>query len=377
MLFRKALSISLLAVIAAAALLAGQQTVQGQVPKIPKFTIKYFDVPGGTSILVSDINNLGQVVGSYRDAADVQRTYLMDPAISPHMGIDLEVFVGGAGIPEGWELQSAGSISHTGVIFGTMHRLDPVTGLRIDQWPYIINSRAANPEVIPIPDPGLPGKLIALRINVAGDLLIRQEVDGLASLVFWNPATGAPPATFREPWAGLQMGNPIGGKGAVVGMELQSGEVVRWYPDSGEIVSLGSYTLVIFGMNDWGTMVGQILTSPGLGKPFRMITAPPQIFTQPNLSVAWDINNANDFVLTGPAQLYRDDRGLIPLTSYVTGTKADVATWKNASSSFPTKINDRDTKTKYGQIAGRLSLKDASGQTYYQPYVLTPVGFQR
>ncbi len=42
-----------------------------QTPAIPKFAIQYWDVPGRIgSITVTDMNNLGQITGVYKDAND-------------------------------------------------------------------------------------------------------------------------------------------------------------------------------------------------------------------------------------------------------------------------------------------------------------------
>ncbi|MFO0975704.1 MAG: hypothetical protein U0996_04860 [Planctomycetaceae bacterium] len=345
-------------------------------PAPPKFQLQYFNVPGrGALMSAADINNLGQVVGYYEDAVGQLRGFFYDPAISLTTAMDLEEMVLGAGVPTGWRLTHARSINDGGMILGEMAGTDPETGEPV-RWGFVLDALSPEPTVIPLPDiPGVDeySRLRPVDINNNGDILCYYSADGALWNVVFNPFLQTGPWYLDQPVWGTysnRMGNATASNGATVGVRLADGTLARWIPASNVLVNLGvGSNVTCLDVNDAGHMVGSYNNLP-----MRLITPPPKTFNVGTQLTNWasGINNSNDVTISS-GYLYRDDVGLVNLSSYLSGTTADRAIWTNAVIKGVGRITDRDVTSNYGQIMGTLSIRNADGTLYYQPYLLTPI----
>ncbi|MCA9038428.1 MAG: hypothetical protein KDA91_25055 [Planctomycetaceae bacterium] len=370
----------LLLSLAAAMLLAGLSDValaqKSRKPSPPKFQLQYFNVPGrGALMSAADINNLGQVVGYYEDSVGHLRAFFYDPAISATTAMDLEAMIDGAGVPTGWRLTHARSINDGGIILGEMAGSDPETGEPV-RWGFVLDTLSTEPAVIPLPDiPGVDefSRLRPVDINNNGDILCYYSANGALWNVVFNPFLQSGPWFLDQPvWGSYsnKIGNATASSGAIVGIRLADGTLARWIPESDLLVNLGvGSNVMCVDINDAGYMVGSYNNSP-----MRLITPPPKTFNVGVQLTNWasGINNSNDVSISS-GYLYRDDIGLVNLSSYLSGTTVDRTLWSNAALKGLGKIADRNVTSKYGQMIGTLSIRNADGTLYYQPYLLTPI----
>lgn len=340
----------------------------------PKFQLQYFDIPGRGPLMASgDINDLGQVVGYYQDAAGELRGFFYDPEISATTAIDLETMIGGSGVPEGWHVTHAKSINNFGIILGEMAGIDLETGNKV-RWGFVIDINAPSPTVIPLPEiPGVDefSVMRPMSINNDGDILCQYTADGARWIFVVNPFTQAEPQFLNQPvWDSYssKIANATSSHSAIVGTRLADGTLARWTPETNTLQRLevnGTHA----GINDAGHIAGYYN-----GFAMRLITPPPKTFNvgYQLLPGAGGINNSSD-VTIGGGYLYRDDVGLINLTNYLSASTADRALWTGALSKGVGGITERDSKSNYGRMIGSLTFRDSAGQLCRQPFILTPI----
>ena len=362
----------------------------GQGPAIPKFALRYWDVPGRGSadIGISAMNNLGQIVGS-TTISQVRRQFIYSPKINPSTAIYFEDAFGNAGIPDGWKWNYVYDINDHGIMVGTLATIDPdpTTGNHLRRG-FILDTLAPQPSVVLLPE--LDGILeyIPSKINNQGDMVGRYvALDGITGWFFFNPAEHDEliRVDLLDPYrvesdesllGTLHLGDRVNGFAMVGGQYATRGSsgnyVYRCFPELGTFeVSTLPGRVRVHDMNSHGALVGysgDFYTASHF--PIRIDGS--QIRTI-NLSrkSAWDINDTGDVVIEG-GYMYRDDRGVINLTSYLSGTKSDINRWKSARFNASTLMNDRGSVSKYGQVAGVLTI-DVNGVTQKQAYLLTPI----
>ncbi|HRE99486.1 MAG TPA: hypothetical protein PLI18_03140 [Pirellulaceae bacterium] len=354
---------------------------QAQTPPIPSFAVQFWDVPGRTgAISLSQMNRFGEIVGSYYDGADRKRTFLYAPSISVTTAIDLENLCTGGGIPAGWTFDFALDINDQGIILGNLVPVDPtviepITGLRPERG-FMIDSQAASPSVVLLPEfEGIP-KYRPLRLNESGDIVARYWVaGGSTGVFFYNPLLHDEPILLDVDAATVELGERVNGVAMVGGQANPRGTTAyRSFPELGITTYVPNLTNVwwIYGMNDQGNFCGGYNAGP---LSMRIIGDQLQPLS-PTRTGAWSINNSND-VMLGGGYLFRDDRGTINLTSYLSGAKADITRWKSATTIMTTELGERDATTKYGRMAGYLAFYVNGVWQKTQPFSLTPVAKRR
>ncbi len=299
--------------------------------------------------------------------------------ISRTTAFDLEDLFGTEGIPEGWKYRSAYQISNNGLILGALTTIDadiihPITGKRPEQG-FIIDTLSPSPTVTLLPLLDGIAQYRPIKINNAGDMVgLYWAEDGTKGKFFFNPDEDEN-LRFLDPLTyAVHLGERINGVAVVGGQYGPTGSnVFRWNPATGTttVVPSVSTVWVLTDINDAGNFSG-IQT----GKIFGMrIIGDTMQSMWPYSQVANAINNSNDVLLSG-GYLYRDDRGTIFLKSYLSGSSADLALWNSATFVWTSKLNNRDTVTKYGQMAGHLNVP-VNGASRQQPFLLTPIAKKR
>ncbi len=323
-----------LGLVAAAALLVlrpawnDTQVLAGRAkpPAIPKFQLQYWDIPNRDEThqpSVGSMNVHGQIAGFYVHNNGAYRGYLYDPKISATTAMDLESTFGTAGLPEGWQIERAVTINDDGVISGYMTTIDPETGVKRG-WPFLLDTLADNPEVVPMPDVTAITSCYPTDFNNAGDILCRYSLDGKTYYFFFNPALDSEPYFQDQPVAsGVALSNPTANQPAQVMLRLLDGSLQRWIPEWNTLAAVGVSGIYVDDVNDAGHVAGQYQT-----RPMRLITPPPQKFGL-GYANAYSINNSDD-VAIDDGYIYRDDTGYIYLKTYLSGSKADKALWASA-----------------------------------------------
>ncbi len=253
--------------------------------------------------------------------------------------------------------------------------IEPITGLRPERG-YMIDSQAPAPSVVLLPEfDGLP-KYRPLRMNNAGDIVARYWGEaGATGFFFFNPLLHDEPILLDVDAATMELAERVNGVAMVGGQANPRGTTVfRSFPELGTTTYLPNLNNVfwIYDMNDQGNFAGGYNAGP---LNMRIVGDQLQPLS-PTRQGAWSINNAND-VLLGGGYLYRDDRGSINLTSYLSGAKADITRWKSATTIMTTELGEREATTKYGPMAGYLSFYVNGVRLKEQPFTLTPVARRR
>lgn len=353
-----------------------------QIPAIPKFAIQYWDVPNRTGAMtLFDMNRSGQIVGYYADATGESHAFLYSPSVNRQTAFDFAATFGGAGVPEGWKYKEARDINDQGIILGVLTTIDPtlvdpVSGKRPVRG-FILDTRVPSPSIVLLPELVGISQYHPYHLNNDGDIVGRYWAeDGGRGFFFFNPAEHENLIRLDPIIATADLGERIDGIAMVGGQVNPRGTTVyRCIPELGVMNVVSNITNVWFvnGMNDNGSFVcwhQSVGPRPGRIVGDKLETLAP--YNQAPL----DINNSNDVVLTG-GYLYRDDRGAIALKLYLSGSKADLATWNSTSTVNLNLINDRDSVSKYGVMAGQLDFYVNGVNTRQQPFTLTPIAKRR
>jgi hypothetical protein len=358
----------------------------------------------GQKVYVSDLNNLGDVVG---------HTYI--PAAPPRQGVQKVPWVWTAETGAVWAediaivapevgevlFESCSGINDNRIIVGT---------LRIGSSPYAFKlPLVIDPDTSePIPQPvELNGIFFAQKINNWEDVLtaaFNSNFNGLLyQLHLFDADTGAYTkqtvttlGALDNSWGGRGGGLDLNDAGRVVGrlMRTDSGNIRRHYgfvynsgtrstmilPGFVKPSSLDTTVSAAAGINELGQTVGCALiktttnSSPGLLRAcqFNGTSKPTDmgVLSGESESEATDINNAaqvigfsgsDGFLWTSTNKIHQLDNHVLP-----------DPTWSNAVSIQPLHINDPVTPGGWGEIVGMATFIDESGTEFVQTFLLTP-----
>jgi uncharacterized membrane protein len=388
---RRGLIIGLLAT--AVALATWIETSFGAKPAPPpplppiRYRIQYWTIPNAdpTTASLNGMNNLGQIVGWYYNLAGSRRGYLYDPlSIDSHVAVDLETHVGGAGVPSGWRISGALGINDDGIIVGSVSPSEDADAT-VRQG-FVLDTQAAVPQVVLLPNWGAWSYTYARQINDNGDILgVYENPDDSTGLYFYNPNDPNSPYFLDDVQTNGLLNNPTATRPAQVGGTFDNGTQApfRWTPQSNTLETFGTLTTVggVRGMNDAGTLCGSTRSGkPSTIYPMRVNLPPAQLLS--NIYGPWgqDINSTGDVLLasagTKSGGLYRDDwpayGNSVDVNKLVTGTQAELATWASASSTALYLINDRISGINAGEIAGYLRFTDGTNARFLLVPVAAP-----
>lgn len=348
-----------------------------------RYEIVLFQLPNDSisSMLINDVNNLGQVVGWYLDDFG-QKACLYDPAIDPSPAIDLNSI--GLVMPEGYEqyrLASAVAINDHQVVVGYLADAEE------NRVGYALDLGAETPVIDLLPDLQLAYSY-GSQINENGDILgVYEDADGVRMAYLFNPGyydgdavirelrNGIPldfsddiPASLallgdRTPW--FKLNNPSNGRPAQIGGVNSNGVLFRYTVGdavSEEFPEIEPYWDNDFsGINDHGTFCGLAIVPVEGGKgrnatsiePFRYDTALEvlPIDAKYVIGTPADINNSGDMI--SGRYVYFDEWGWLDIDVLVDGTDADLTAWFSGSPGMRA-MSDRLTSDTGGYITGRL-----------------------
>ncbi len=347
---RKFLLVAALAIVSSVSLLehrsfAGKPPSPPPPPPLPpvQFHLTVFSMPSSNAT-VFDMNNYGELVGYYSDAAGLRHAIV----ITGGQVVDLGTLVKP---PAGWYVATAYGINDQGSIVGALGQVGtPLTDRRRG---YVLHRPAVGPAVLELlPDSGW-SVTYGEAINEDGTVLGIFYDDLWYGAYVYDPllyGLGAQvlPLTSRD-WH-LRLNNSMGARPAQVAGDLASGPAFvytlgdlqpKTFPeiDASIVDSYGRSYEGLRGINDAGTFCGFVAyttTKPPRTRPIAFrYGATYQEFPE-TANYASSINLAGDMAipanLTGtssPSQLYSEGYGVMNLDSLMVGDAADLALWQN------------------------------------------------
>jgi hypothetical protein len=339
-----------------------------------RYQLHFVSAPsGGSAMVMYDMNNAGEMVGSFVDAAGVKRAFLARP-LAAAQAIDLSTTVTA---PAGWTIACATSINDSGLIVGY---LEPQGS------PNDPNSRAAfviDPDVTPLTATRLPSAMaytVAVSVNEQGDILSAyRKSNGTWGVTLYNPLVDLTPTELPfDCYAPnfLVLNNSTSTRDVQVAGLLADQSAFRWTRGGPLEVILPAPASgpgsAVYGINNTGTVCGytyiKVSRTRTEQRPMRYAAA-LEILPAGYYS-AGAINGAGDVTL-GTA-IYRDDWGALNIDQLIDRTDPDSALWFSTSRKFyaVTKITERLSGTNFAACGAGVDYGDGTGTRYC---LLTPV----
>lgn len=339
---RKLLLVAALAIVSSVSLLDNRASAQKPGPPpapLPpvRYKLTVFTMPSAGST-VFDMNNHGELVGYYQDAANLRHAFVIDPAAGSQV-IDLGTLVTP---PDGWYVSTAYGINDQGSIVGALGQVGISSTDR--RRGFVIHRPAVGPAVLELlPDSGW-NVTYGEAINEDGTVLGIFHSDTWYGAYVYDPQRyGLTPQVlpFTAGIWNLRLNNSMGVRPAQVAGALP-GNLPFVY-------TLGAVAPVTYpgldpsawldGINDAGTFCGGVNYTQSKPRLTRKIAfrygATYQQFPVTS-SFASSINLAGDMAIpanssgtSSPTQLYSEGYGVMDLDSLMVGNAADLELWKN------------------------------------------------
>ena len=382
---RKLLLVAAIAIVSSVGLLEHMASAGKPVPPPPplppvRYQLTVFTMPSDNSD-VFGMNNHGELVGYYLDAADRRHAFVIDPAAGGQV-VDLGTLVTP---PDGWYVATAYGINDQGSIVGALGQEGTPYNNR--RRGFVIHRPAVGPAVLELLLDSDWSITYGEAINEDGTVLgIFYDGDRYGAYVYdpqrYGPAPQVLPFTAGI-W-NLRLNNSMGARPAQVAGDLPGG--LGFVYTMGDVGPLTYPALEpsgwLTGINDAGIFCGQIQYTQTKPRLTRQIAyrygATYQQFPETTLGAS-SINLAGDMAIPGRAsatQLYYEGYGVMNLSSLLVGDPADLALWRDSwgPESYAFVVTERGSLNPampgYPALGGVFLEPNAFA---YHAFLLTPV----